>query len=57
MILYHRYIKTHTSATLTIRRALFNIRVADISVEFMPNEFRDDRAVGLEGCGLFLRVT
>ena len=56
MIPCHRYVRTNTSATLTIRRALFHISVAEISVEFMPNEFGDERAVGLEGCG-FLRVT
>lgn len=28
------------------------ISVAEISVEFIPDEFRDDRIVGLEGCGL-----
>ena len=56
LIPYHRYVRTHTSATLTIRRALFNLSVAEIEVEFMPNEFGDDRAVGLEGCGHFLHV-
>jgi len=42
------YIRAHTSGTLTIRRALFNISVAEISVEFTPNEFGDDRVVALE---------
>ncbi|KAI9452683.1 hypothetical protein BJY52DRAFT_1291915, partial [Lactarius psammicola] len=42
------YVRTHTSATLTIQRARFKISVAEISVEFKPDQFRDDRAVRLE---------
>jgi hypothetical protein len=56
--LCYRYVGSHTSGTLSImiRRARFNITLADISVEFTPNEFGDDTVVGLEGCGLFLRL-
>ncbi|KAI9438917.1 hypothetical protein H4582DRAFT_2142025 [Lactarius indigo] len=42
------YAKTKTSATLSIQRARFKISVANISIEFKPNQFGDDRAVGLE---------
>ncbi|KAH9033801.1 hypothetical protein EDB85DRAFT_2274664, partial [Lactarius pseudohatsudake] len=42
------YVRTHTNATLIIQRALFNIGVAEISVKFKPNQFGDDKAVGLE---------
>ncbi|KAH8979669.1 hypothetical protein EDB86DRAFT_626657 [Lactarius hatsudake] len=35
------YVRTRTRATLTIRRALFKIKVAEISVEFEPHEFGD----------------
>ncbi|KAN0133873.1 hypothetical protein V8E53_008305 [Lactarius tabidus] len=42
------YVRTYSTATLTIRRALFKTRVARISVEFKLNEFVDDSAVGLE---------
>ncbi|KAI9457251.1 hypothetical protein BJY52DRAFT_1416883 [Lactarius psammicola] len=42
------YVRTHTSAKLTIRRARFKISVAEISVEFKPDQFGDDRAVRLE---------
>ncbi|KAF8269961.1 hypothetical protein EI94DRAFT_868894 [Lactarius quietus] len=41
------YVCTHASATFTIRRSLFKINIAEISVEFEPNEFGDDRVVGL----------
>ncbi|KAH9033827.1 hypothetical protein EDB85DRAFT_1890100 [Lactarius pseudohatsudake] len=45
------YLKTHTSATLTIQRlgGLFNSRVAEVSVEFKPYKFGDDKVVRLEG--------
>ncbi|KAF8269998.1 hypothetical protein EI94DRAFT_869857 [Lactarius quietus] len=42
------YVEAYTSATLLIRRALFKINVAEIEVEFNPNEFADERAVALE---------
>ncbi|KAH9021789.1 hypothetical protein EDB85DRAFT_404117 [Lactarius pseudohatsudake] len=42
------YVRTHTRATLTIQRPLFKIRVAEISVEFKPHEFGDDKVVRLE---------
>ena len=53
-----RYVRTYTSATLIIRRlqAHSNMRVAEISVTFKPNKFRDGRVVGLQGFGLFLWV-
>ena len=34
---------------MTIQQAFFNIIVAEISVEFKPNAFKDERAVELEG--------
>ncbi|KAH9053325.1 hypothetical protein EDB87DRAFT_241935 [Lactarius vividus] len=43
------YLKTHTSATLTIQRGLFKKRVAEVSVEFKPYKFGDDKVVRLEG--------
>ncbi|KAH9053099.1 hypothetical protein EDB87DRAFT_1712583 [Lactarius vividus] len=43
------YLKIHTSATLTIQRALFKIRVAQVFVEFKPYKFGDDKVVRLEG--------
>ncbi|KAH8991780.1 hypothetical protein EDB86DRAFT_1559289 [Lactarius hatsudake] len=46
------YLKTHTSATLTIQRALFKIRVAEVSVEFKPHKFGDDKVVRLEAIAL-----
>ncbi|KAH9023356.1 hypothetical protein EDB84DRAFT_1564738 [Lactarius hengduanensis] len=44
------YLKTHTSATLTIQRLgrLFKIRVAQVSVKFKPYKFGDDKVVRLE---------
>ncbi|KAF8269968.1 hypothetical protein EI94DRAFT_1724014, partial [Lactarius quietus] len=42
------YVKADTSATLLIRRAFFKISVAEIEVDFNPNEFVDDSAVALE---------
>jgi hypothetical protein len=53
LFILYRFIKTHTYATLTLRRALFKIRVAEIELEFEPNVFGDNRTVGLEGCCLF----
>ena len=52
-----RYVRAHSSAILTIWRlgALDQTRIADISVEFKPNEFVDDSAVGLEGFSLYLQ--
>ncbi|KAH9049569.1 hypothetical protein EDB87DRAFT_1697290 [Lactarius vividus] len=40
---------THTSATLTIQRRLFKKTVAEVSVEFKPYKFGDDKVVRLEG--------
>ena len=56
LILYCRYVRSHTWVFLTIREALFNIPVALMEVTFKPDEFRDDRAVERRGCGLCLRV-
>ncbi|KAH9017944.1 hypothetical protein EDB85DRAFT_1897427 [Lactarius pseudohatsudake] len=52
------YVNTHTSATLTtgIQRALFKIRVAEVSVEFKPYQFGDDKVVRLEGGDVFIPV-
>ena len=50
------YVRTHTSAKLTVQRALLNISVAEISVEFEPNQFGDDSAVLLKGCRLSFPV-
>ncbi|KAH9023626.1 hypothetical protein EDB85DRAFT_311851 [Lactarius pseudohatsudake] len=43
------YLKTHTSATLTIQRGLFRKTFAEVSVEFKPYKFGDDKVVRLEG--------
>ncbi|KAI9429324.1 hypothetical protein H4582DRAFT_301044 [Lactarius indigo] len=51
------YVKTHTKATLTIQRALFKIRVAEVSVEFMPYKFGDDKVVRLEDSDHRVAVT
>ncbi|KAH9023613.1 hypothetical protein EDB85DRAFT_309695 [Lactarius pseudohatsudake] len=51
------YLKTHTSATLTIQRALFKIRVAKVSVEFEPYKFGDDKVVRLEDSNHCVTVT
>lgn len=45
---YYSYVKTYTSGTLTVRRALFNISVAEVFVRFMPNDFTVGRVVKLE---------
>ncbi|KAH9031172.1 hypothetical protein EDB84DRAFT_175391 [Lactarius hengduanensis] len=50
------YLKTHTSATLTIQRALFKKRVAQVSVEFKPHKFGDDKVVRLEGSDISFPV-
>ncbi|KAH9010123.1 hypothetical protein EDB85DRAFT_1317852 [Lactarius pseudohatsudake] len=53
------YVNTHTSATLTtgIQRALFKIRVAEVSVEFKPYQFGDDKVVRLEDSNHRVTVT
>ncbi|KAH8991752.1 hypothetical protein EDB86DRAFT_2933853, partial [Lactarius hatsudake] len=43
------YLKTHTSAMLTIQGGLFKRKVAEVSVEFKPYKFGDDKVVRLEG--------
>ncbi|KAH9015784.1 hypothetical protein EDB84DRAFT_1443344 [Lactarius hengduanensis] len=51
------YVNTHTSATLTIQRELFKIRVAKVSVEFKPYKFGDDKVVRLEDSNHRVTVT
>ncbi|KAH9018010.1 hypothetical protein EDB85DRAFT_639157 [Lactarius pseudohatsudake] len=53
------YLKTYTSATLTIPRlgGLFNKRVAEVSVEFKPCKFGDDKVVCLEDSNHRVTVT
>ncbi|KAH9012520.1 hypothetical protein EDB85DRAFT_2281227, partial [Lactarius pseudohatsudake] len=51
------YVRTHTSATLTIQRAFFKIKVAVISVKFKPDEFGDDKVVRLEDSNCRVTVT
>ncbi|KAH9032967.1 hypothetical protein EDB85DRAFT_1155203 [Lactarius pseudohatsudake] len=51
------YLKTHTSATLTIQRGLFKKRVAEVSVKFKPYKFGDDRIVRLEDSNHRVTVT
>ncbi|KAH9008624.1 hypothetical protein EDB85DRAFT_2283618, partial [Lactarius pseudohatsudake] len=51
------YLKTHTSATLTIQRALFKITVAKVSVEFKPYKFGDDKVVRREDSNHCVAVT
>ncbi|KAN0134705.1 hypothetical protein V8E53_007490 [Lactarius tabidus] len=41
-------VKANSSALLLIRRAPFNMSVAEIVIEFRPNVFGDHRAVTLE---------
>ncbi|KAH9020391.1 hypothetical protein EDB85DRAFT_530103 [Lactarius pseudohatsudake] len=52
------YLKTHTSATLTIiQRGSFKKRVAEVSVEFKPYKFGDDKVVRLEDSNRRVTVT
>ncbi|KAH9033823.1 hypothetical protein EDB85DRAFT_2144778 [Lactarius pseudohatsudake] len=51
------HVRTHTSATLIIRRALFKIRVADISVKFEPYNLGDSKVVRLEDTDRCVTVT
>ncbi|KAH8991740.1 hypothetical protein EDB86DRAFT_2830656 [Lactarius hatsudake] len=46
--LLHSHVRTHTSATLIIRRALFKQRFAEISVEFEPYNLGDSKVIRLE---------
>ncbi|KAH8986641.1 hypothetical protein EDB86DRAFT_3082693 [Lactarius hatsudake] len=50
------HVRTHTSATLIIRRALFKQRVAEISVKFEPNH-GDSKVVRLEDTNRRVIVT
>ena len=52
----YSHVRTHSRATLTIQRALFKICVAQVEIEFKPNESGDDKIIELEGSGLFFRV-
>ncbi|KAH9021956.1 hypothetical protein EDB85DRAFT_395773 [Lactarius pseudohatsudake] len=51
------YLKAHTSATLTIQRALFRIRVAGVCVEFKTHTFGDEKVVRLEDNNHHVTVT
>ncbi|KAH9013359.1 hypothetical protein EDB85DRAFT_970102 [Lactarius pseudohatsudake] len=51
------YLKTHTSATLIIQRGLFKKKVAEVSVEFKPYKFGDDKVVRLEDSNHRVTVT
>ena len=50
------HVIAYSCATLTIQRALLKITVAQIEIEFKPNEFGDYTSVGLEGWGLCFRI-
>lgn len=50
------YVRTHTSATLKIQRALFKISLAQVEFKFKPNVFRDYSSIVLEGGSLCFRV-
>ncbi|KAF8269995.1 hypothetical protein EI94DRAFT_1724050 [Lactarius quietus] len=50
------YVEADTCATLTIKRALFKISVAEIEVEFNPNVFVGEGAVLLEDSKRRVRV-
>ncbi|KAI9433125.1 hypothetical protein H4582DRAFT_1857035, partial [Lactarius indigo] len=51
------HVRTHTSATLTIQRALFKKRVAEISVKFKSDKFGDHNVVSLEDSNRRITVT
>ncbi|KAN0134698.1 hypothetical protein V8E53_007483 [Lactarius tabidus] len=51
-----KFVRTNTSAVLTIRRALFNVSVAVIEIEFNPNLFVGLRAVALEDRNHYVTV-
>ncbi|KAH9052679.1 hypothetical protein EDB87DRAFT_1816200 [Lactarius vividus] len=51
------HLRIHTNAKLTVRRAPFKIRVAEISVKIEPREFGDDRVVCLEDSNHCVSVT
>ncbi|KAH9165298.1 hypothetical protein EDB89DRAFT_307655 [Lactarius sanguifluus] len=57
LILPHSHVRTHTSATLIIQRALFKPRVADISVGFEPYNLGDSKVVHLEDSNHRVTVT
>ena len=47
----HSYVRIRTSANLTIQRAFFNRRVAEILVDFKPDQFGGAGIVSLQGFG------
>ena len=47
-IRYCRHVKIHTTAILTIQKVHLKKKVAEISVLFKPNKFRDDTVVRLK---------
>ena len=49
----YSHVRTHSRATLTIQRALFKICVAQVEIEFKPNESGDYNIIELEGSRLF----
>ncbi|KAH8995852.1 hypothetical protein EDB86DRAFT_1069053 [Lactarius hatsudake] len=51
------HVRTHTSATLIIRRALFKQSVAEISVKFEPYKLGDSKVVRLEDDNRRVAVT
>ncbi|KAI9432345.1 hypothetical protein H4582DRAFT_2083659 [Lactarius indigo] len=51
------HVRTHSSATLTIQRALFKKTVAEISVEFEPYMLGDSKVVRLEDSNRHVTVT
>ena len=52
----YSHVRTHSRATLTIQRALFKICVAQVEIEFKPNESGDYNIIELEGSRLFFQV-
>ncbi|KAH9023619.1 hypothetical protein EDB85DRAFT_310174 [Lactarius pseudohatsudake] len=51
------HVRTHTSATLIIRRALFKQSVAEISVKFEPYKLGDSKVIRLEDGNRHVAVT
>ncbi|KAH9021780.1 hypothetical protein EDB85DRAFT_402734 [Lactarius pseudohatsudake] len=51
------HVRTHTSATLIIRRALFKQRVAEISVKFEPYNLGDSKVVRLKDTNRCVTIT
>ncbi|KAH8995994.1 hypothetical protein EDB92DRAFT_1844380, partial [Lactarius akahatsu] len=51
------HVRTHTSATLVIRRALFKQRVAEISFKFEPYNLGDSKVFRLEDTNRCVTIT